>query len=348
MRHTRRRMARGAWSFPRGRWVTTGRLVQLLIALSALLLLIAFVSMNGAPLRECHLGHMRELQPEAELAQYQGPPANESDRFTLVLNSYHRRDLLQKSVRHYSKCPEIDAIRVIWCEGEPPPEPALAPTYYSDLKEVRYDVMPDSSLNNRFRPIEGLRTEAVFSIDDDIYMGCSELNKAFKMWQKRKRSLVGFFPRLHDLNPDCRYNYMLGTGTYWKGEYSVVLTKAALLHRDYLEIYTNHMTQDIRDYVDRHHNCEDVAMQLLVSNVTRQPPEFINSLWIKDIGKGPLKVRGISSGAGHQQARSQCLNDFAHIYEDVMPLLTRPLSDHGSLWWIRLSPLLASVLGALW
>lgn len=208
--------------------------------------------------------------------------------------------------------------------------------------------MPDSSLNNRFSPVEGLRTEAVFSIDDDIYLTCWELGRAFKRWQKRKRALVGFFPRLHSMDQDCSYQYLLGTGTFWKGEYSIVLTKAALFHRDYLEIYTNHMTNDIRAYVDAHHNCEDVAMQFLIANVTRQSPEFVNSLWIKDIGKGPLKVKGISSDAGHLEARSQCLNDMADIYQGVMPLVARPLSDHGSLWWIRLSPLLASALGFFW
>jgi hypothetical protein len=40
---------------------------------------------------------------------------------------------------------------------------------------VVYDVQPNASLNNRFRPPPGLRTEAVLSIDDDILVPCDEV-----------------------------------------------------------------------------------------------------------------------------------------------------------------------------
>ena len=42
----------------------------------------------------------------------------------------------------------------------------------------------------------------------------------------------------------------------------MVLTKAALFHRDYLRLYSSEMPQSVRDYVDHHMNCEDVAMQV--------------------------------------------------------------------------------------
>lgn len=80
----------------------------------------------------------------------------------------------------------------------------------------------------------------------------------------------------------------------------MLLTKAALFHRDYLEIFSNHMPQGIRDYVNSKHNCEDIAMQLLIANTTTQPAIFVNSPWITDSGKGPFKVQGISSNNDHQ------------------------------------------------
>eukprot|EP00803_Ostreobium_quekettii_P011405 evm.model.scf_473.9 EVM.evm.TU.scf_473.9 scf_473:50116-57649(-) len=336
---------------PQRGWTASREGLVKLIAIAALGLLA--VSALFYPRTAAPLGCLTTQPPRhvgaAEPVEYEGAPAEATNRFTLFLNSYHRRDLLQKSVQRYSKCPRIDAIRVIWCEDEPPPVHGQSSSaYFSSLKEVQYDEMPDSSLNNRFRPLEGLRTEAVLSIDDDIYLPCSELDRAFEVWQKRKRAIVGFFPRANVVNQDCSQRYLLGTGTFWKGEYSMVLTKAAFLHRDYLERYTNHMPRELRDYVDAHHNCEDVAMQFMVANVTHEAPEFVNTLWIKDIGKGPRKVKGISSDAQHTEARTQCLNDMTRMYGGVVPLTTRPLSDHGSLLWIRTSPILASVLGFLW
>lgn len=51
---------------------------------------------------------------------------------------------------------------------------------------------------------------------------------------------------------------------WWKGEYSIVLTKAAFVHHRFFKLYTEEMPQRIRTYVDEHHNCEDIAMQFLV------------------------------------------------------------------------------------
>jgi hypothetical protein len=102
-------------------------------------------------------------------------------RYTLVLNSYKRHKLLQRSIAHYSSCTGIDAIRVVsrppprkhahvqdtatwrcplqvWCEDGLPPTRASNKAFYSEHKEVRYDVMPNSSLNNRFTPLEGQPT----------------------------------------------------------------------------------------------------------------------------------------------------------------------------------------------
>ncbi len=43
----------------------------------------------------------------------------------------------------------------IWCEDGLPPTRAQAPGFFSELKEVRYDMMVNSSLNHRFSPLEG-------------------------------------------------------------------------------------------------------------------------------------------------------------------------------------------------
>lgn len=53
-----------------------------------------------------------------------------------------------------------------------------------------------------------------------------------------------------------------------------VLTKAAMMAPRWLDAYTNEMPQEILTHVREHKNCEDVAMQYLVSNRTGIPPQY--------------------------------------------------------------------------
>lgn len=287
-----------------------------------------------------HCVHRRSPEWDRKLPVYSEEPAAYNDRFTLMLNSFRRPDLMKRSIRHYSKCASIvHQIRVIWFEDGDPPR-----SRRGSGVDVVYDVVNGTSLNKRFTPIQGLETEAVMSLDDDIYMPCSDLAKAFKVWKSHKRALVGFFPRLHRLDEDCEYEYYLGTKTYVEGRYSMLLTKAALLHRDYLTLYSDFMPHTIRDYVDSKHNCEDIAMQLLIANFTSDPAEFVNSPWLTDSGKGPFKVQGISSDASHKTYRTECLNDLVKMFDHV-PLPFQPLNSNGeTLLWIRLSPLVSFFL----
>jgi len=47
----------------------------------------------------------------------------------------------------------------------------------------------------------------------------------------------------------------------------MVLTGAAFVHKYYLYLYTYHLPQAIRDKVDEYMNCEDIAMNFLVSQL---------------------------------------------------------------------------------
>lgn len=52
----------------------------------------------------------------------------------------------------------------------------------------------------------------------------------------------------------------------------MVLTGAAFFHKHYTYLYTHWLPQAIRDKVDEYMNCEDIAMNFLVSHITRKPP----------------------------------------------------------------------------
>ncbi|KAK9143630.1 hypothetical protein Syun_013030 [Stephania yunnanensis] len=245
--------------------------------------------------------------------------------YTVLINTWKRNSLLKRAVAHYASCQGADAIHVVWSESEPPSEGLKA--YLSRIVQsksqaahkpnFRFNLNEEDNLNNRFKPIEDLRTDAIFSIDDDVIVPCHTLDFAFSVWQAAPSTMVGFVPRMHWLdmkkNGVAYYEYEGWWSVWWTGTYSMVLSKAAFFHKKYLDLYTNKMPSSIRDYVTRERNCEDIAMSLLVANATGAAP-----IWVK--GKiYEIGSTGISSLKGHSNRRNKCLNDFISLY-GYMPL----------------------------
>ncbi|XP_072983708.1 glycosylinositol phosphorylceramide mannosyl transferase 1 [Typha latifolia] len=276
-------------------------------------------------------------QPSSHLGST--PPPGKC--YTVVINTWKRNDLLKQSVIHYASCAGVDSIHIVWSEPNPPTNSLrddLSQAAKSNSQggrdvEVRFDVNLEDSLNNRFKEIKDLRTNAIFSIDDDVIFPCSSVEFAFTVWRSAPTTMVGFVPRVHwsDKSGTIIENYRYGGwwSVWWMGSYSMILSKAAFFHKQYLDLYTNHMPAFIRDYVTENRNCEDIAMSLLVANVTDAPP-----IWVKgrifEIGS-----TGISSLGGHSGRRSQCLNVFAEIYGG-MPLVAssvKAIDSRRSWFW---------------
>ncbi|KAK9983197.1 hypothetical protein SO802_032722 [Lithocarpus litseifolius] len=247
--------------------------------------------------------------------------------YTVLINTWKRNSLLKQSVAHYASCGGTEAIHVVWSESDPPSESLKAylkkivfyKSQTAQKPNFKFDINEEDNLNNRFKPIEDLKTDAIFSVDDDVIVPCPILNFAFTVWQSAPFAMVGFVPRMHWLEKaehgDTYYKY----GGWWSvwsmGTYSMVLSKAAFFHRKYLDLYTHEMPSPIHDYVSRERNCEDIAMSLLVANATGAPP-----IWVKgkiyEIGSS-----GISSLKEHSEKRNKCLSDFATLYGTI-PLVS--------------------------
>ena len=121
------------------------------------------------------------------------------------MNTWKRYDLLKKSVSHYASCSRLDSIHIVWSEPNPPSE-SLKEYLQKAIKkkardghevELRFDVNKEDSLNNRFKDIRDLKTDAVFSIDDDIIFPCYTVDFAFNVWESAPETMVGFVPRVH-------------------------------------------------------------------------------------------------------------------------------------------------------
>ncbi|XP_064982784.1 glycosylinositol phosphorylceramide mannosyl transferase 1-like isoform X2 [Musa acuminata AAA Group] len=288
--------------------------VRLLLAAGVLLALVLLASPVG-PL----IGWNHQPSPSAS--------SPSRDGYMVLINTWRRNSLLKKAVAHYASCPKTDAIHVVWSENDPPPESLktylrniiMSRSRNSQKPKLQFDLNEEDNLNNRFKPINGLTNDAIFSVDDDLLVPCSTLEFAFTVWQTTPDTMVGFVPRMHWLDEEKNgvvyYKYGGWWSVWWTGTYSMVLSKAAFFHRKYLDMYTYKMPSTIHDYVTRERNCEDIAMSLLVANVTQAPP-----IWVK--GKiHEIGSYGISSLAGHNKRRNNCLNDFISLYGAV-PLVS--------------------------
>ena len=102
-------------------------------------------------------------------------PGADDARFTIVLNTFRRRDLLKLALEHYRGCDaaSIAEIHVVWSEQTDPPREtdANAAEYFASDRPgfVRYDAFPTTSIQNRFA-VRDVRTAAVFNVDDDVRM----------------------------------------------------------------------------------------------------------------------------------------------------------------------------------
>ncbi|RZR74768.1 hypothetical protein BHM03_00042891, partial [Ensete ventricosum] len=274
---------------------------------------VAFALLLGLLLLCCRPSHYSGSSP---------PPGG---GYTIVMNTWKRNDLLEQSVVHYASCVGVESIRIVWSEPDQPSDSlrhALWQAAQLNCKsgkciELKFDINEEDSLNNRFKETMDIKTDAIFSIDDDVLFPCTSVELAFSVWQSAPTAMVGFVPRMHwpdKMNENKeRYRYGGWWSVWWTGTYSMVLSKAAFFHKKYLDLYTNQMPASIRHYVTKYRNCEDIAMSFLVANVTGAPP-----IWVKgrifEIGS-----TGISSMGGHSERRTQCLNLFAEIYGH-MPL----------------------------
>ncbi|XP_063939970.1 glycosylinositol phosphorylceramide mannosyl transferase 1 isoform X1 [Daucus carota subsp. sativus] len=301
---------------------------------SCLTFLMIFVLVNRTPsyLGWDHNIHFHTKSP--------GGCSTSRKGYALLINTWKRNDLLKQSISHYTSCPGLDSIHIVWSEPDAPSDSLVkflnlviqSKANNGRQIELKFDINKEDSLNNRFKEIKDLKADAVFSIDDDIIFPCSSVELAYSVWRSAPDAMVGFVPRIHwiDQSKGNVNQYMYGGwwSVWWMGRYSMVLSKAAFFHKKYLSLYTNEMPSSIREYTTKNRNCEDIAMSFLVANATGAPP-----IWVK--GKiYEIGSTGISSISGHTEKRTQCVNRFVAEYGH-MPLVSTSVKavDSRETWF---------------
>eukprot|EP00127_Corallochytrium_limacisporum_P001068 Clim_evm6s37 gene=Clim_evmTU6s37 len=107
----------------------------------------------------------------------------------------------------------------------------------------------------------------------------------------------------YDPNQGCHYHYSY---PWVDGTYSIVLTKFSMQSAGYLDLFFDHPSANCwLDFVDRHRNCEDIAMALMVGSITNKAPVYNHASPAYDLGWS-----GISGDSGHMNVRDYCLDYF--------------------------------------
>lgn len=258
------------------------------------------------------LGSNYGFRPVAKGAGGDGKEFSESlggnsprEQFTIVMLTYDREVVLIQALHRFKGLPFLNKVVVVW-NGESPPSIDLR---WPDIG-VPILVLKTSknSLNNRFLPYDVIETEAILSIDDDAHLRHDEIVFGFRVWREERSRVVGFPGRYHAW--DARHQSWNYNSNY-SCELSMVLTGAAFFHKYYTYLYSYVMPQAIRDKVDEYMNCEDIAMNFLVSHITRKPPVKVTSRWTFRCPGCPTTL---SSNSSHFEERHKCINFFTQVY----------------------------------
>uniref|UniRef100_A0A158QRC2 Glyco_transf_64 domain-containing protein n=1 Tax=Haemonchus placei TaxID=6290 RepID=A0A158QRC2_HAEPC len=247
------------------------------------------------------------------------------EQFTVVLLTYNRDAVLAASLERLHRIPYLNKVIVIWNNVDREPLGAW-PRLHVPVEFIK---VSKNSLNNRFVPWDRIRTEAVLSLDDDIDLKQHEIVFAFRVWRENRHRIVGFPARYH-----ARYGDEMYYNSNHTCQLSIILTGAAFLHKSYFHAYTNEMPEAIRRHVDEVTNCEDIAMNFLVSHLTREPPIKTTSKWTI---RCPTCTETLSQDESHFRERHECIRLFTRIY-GYNPLKFSQFRADSVLFKTRLPP----------
>ncbi|CAI4232359.1 unnamed protein product [Auanema sp. JU1783] len=224
------------------------------------------------------------------------------EQFTVVILTYKRDTVLAAALERLHRLPYLQKVIVIWHNLDRSPAGAW-PRLHVPVEFLKVD---KNSLNNRFIPWNRIETESVLSLDDDIDLKHYEIIFAFRVWRENRDRIVGFPARFH-----ARFGDSMFYNSNHTCQLSLILTGASFLHKSYLNSYTSGMPAEIRDHVDKVMNCEDIAMNFLVSHLTRKPPIKTTSKWTLRCAQC---TETLSEDNDHFQKRHECIRLFTKIY----------------------------------
>ena len=242
------------------------------------------------------------------------PPKHQG--YTAVILTYNRNKVLFQLLNHLDKCPSLDKILIIW--NNPKAMPPVASKMPNISKPWVIIKAKANLLSNRFYPYKEIETEAILSLDDDISMlTVDELEFGFNVWKRHSDRLVGFPGRNHQLQSETDEHGFIYQSE-WLNDVSMVLTGVAFYHKVYNHLFTYKMPQTVIRYIDSRMNCEDIAMNFLIANLTKKSPIKVTARK-RFICPQCSSNESLWSETSHFTKRSKCLKEFTKQFGH-MPL----------------------------
>ena len=163
--------------------------------------------------------------------------------------TYKRLHLLPRILSAYASgdLSSLHSIILVWQDTSEAPPAWLSTTKYSVPVHIR--ISGRNSMNERFRQDERIKTQAVFMVDDDLFIQPDDVEHVFKVWKElgRNQRIVGFSPRDYKYLPEERsYQFVIMPTK----SYSMILSNAAMMDRSFFDLYWSERYQPFREHVD--------------------------------------------------------------------------------------------------
>ncbi|KAF7654914.1 hypothetical protein LDENG_00063090 [Lucifuga dentata] len=256
------------------------------------------------------------------------------EKFTIIIQTYNRTDILLKLLNHYQAVPHLQQIIIIWNNvGEQTPQKLLNSLGPHPVPMV-FKEQTVNRMRNRLQPFPEIDTNAVLMLDDDLLVSVPDISFAFTVWKQFPDQIVGFVPRKHVTTTAGVYSYgsfeLQDPETSGGDRYSMVLIGAAFFHHRYLKLFQV-QPQAVHALVDEIQNCDDIAMNFAVAlylrkqfrsdgSTNRPSGVFVKPVDLRNLEKDASSgYQGMWHRPEHLLQRSYCLNRLTQIY-GFMPL----------------------------
>ncbi|KAK7206816.1 glycosyl transferase family 64 domain-containing protein [Myxozyma melibiosi] len=249
---------------------------------------------------------------ERYLANKVSMPDRIMDKYSVMLATYSlkRQETLPFVVNQFLMSPRVDKIFIVWHNKNMKVSKNIRQLLADNKDTVIFLNQTVDSLNNRFNPVPEMRTGAVLIADDDVWTSMDDIHLAFEAWQRQPDSLVGFAPRVECFDPKANTYKYCWAYKMNPQRYSIILTKLMFMDEHFLFLWRCGLPDHILKYVDDLVNCEDIAMNFLMTGVTGQPPFHIVTDEVYDFGLDG----GISSNPSHWKVRGECIQRITELF----------------------------------
>ncbi|XP_015228697.1 PREDICTED: exostosin-like 2 [Cyprinodon variegatus] len=280
------------------------------------------------------LGVLRRAAPQKENpAQSSLTDTLKEEKFTIIIQTYNRTDILLKLLNHYQAVPHLQLIIIVWNNiGQQTPA-KLWESLGPHPVQVIFKEQASNQMRNRLQLFPEIATNAVLMLDDDTLLSVPDLTFAFSVWKQFPDQIVGFVPRKHVSTAAGVYSYgsfELQNPEVAGGDmYSMVLISAAFFHRRYLQLFQD-QPKEVHSLVDETQNCDDIAVNFAVAldlrkhsksgAIQRPSGIFVKPVDLRNLEKDASSgFQGLWHRPEHFLQRSYCLNRLTKIY-GFMPL----------------------------